>query len=83
MGLSQRALSKRAGLTQAQVSNVENGADMLLSNVVELARALDLEVTLVPRKLMPAFESILRAASADLAPRTEPAYSLDADAVDG
>lgn len=63
--LSQREVSKRAGLTQAQISKAENAADLRLSNLVELARALDLEVALVPRKTVPAVESIVRAANAD------------------
>jgi len=73
--MSQRELSERSGLTQAQISNVENGADMRLSNLVELARALDLELALVPRKTMPAVESIVRTAIAG-APTPELARRL-------
>ena len=83
-GLSQRALSKRAGLTQAQISSVENAGDAKLSSLVELARALDLEVTLVPRKTLPAITSIVRAATADVPPYdNEPAYRLGRDDADG
>ena len=60
-GLSQRALSARVGLTQAHISNIENAAtDLHLSNLMELARALDLEVMLVPRKAVPAAQGLLR-----------------------
>src|SRR5579864_5154972 len=60
-GLSQRALSAKIGLTQAHISNIENAAaDLHLSNLMELARALDLEVMLVPRKAVPAAQGLIR-----------------------
>jgi transcriptional regulator with XRE-family HTH domain len=60
-GLSQRALSAKVGLTQAHISNIENAAaDLHLSNLMELARALDLEVMLVPRKAVPAAQGLIR-----------------------
>lgn len=66
--LSQRDLSALAGVPQAHISKIENGAvDTRLSSLVELARALDLEVMLVPRKLVPAVEAIVRSASAQAA----------------
>jgi transcriptional regulator with XRE-family HTH domain len=63
--LSQRDLGAVAGVPQAHISKIENGAvDTRLSSLVELARALDLEVMLVPRKLVPAVEAIVRSGSA-------------------
>jgi transcriptional regulator with XRE-family HTH domain len=60
-GLSQRALSELAGVPQSHISNIERGAvDLRLSSLVELARVLDLELTLVPRKSIPAVNSIVR-----------------------
>jgi transcriptional regulator with XRE-family HTH domain len=60
-GLSQRTLSAKVGLTQAHISTIENGAaDVHLSNLIELARALDLEVMLVPRKAVPAVQGLVR-----------------------
>jgi len=60
-GLSQRALSKQAGVPQGQISKIENGGvDLRLSSLIGLSRALDLELTLVPRKAMPAVKSIVR-----------------------
>lgn len=78
-GLSQRALSERSGLTQAQISKVENAGDVRLSSLVELARALDLEIALVPRRNMPAVLSITRGFAEDHA---RPAYTLDDDGGD-
>lgn len=59
--LSQRELSKLAGVPQSHISKIENGAvDLRLTSLVELARALDLELTLVPRQAVPAVQSIVR-----------------------
>jgi transcriptional regulator with XRE-family HTH domain len=60
-GLSQRALSKKAGVPQSHISKIENGAvDLRVSSLVELGRVLDLELMLVPRKATPAVQSIVR-----------------------
>lgn len=60
-GLSQRKLSQLAGFPQSHISKIENGAvDLRLSSLIELARVLDLELTLVPRKTLPAINSIVR-----------------------
>jgi len=66
-GLSQRDLSARAGIPQSHISKIERGGtDLRLSSLVELARALDHEVVLVPRKVLPAVEAIVRNASSGL-----------------
>jgi transcriptional regulator with XRE-family HTH domain len=60
-GLSQRALSKKAGVPQSHISKIENGAvDLRVSSLVELGRVLDLELMLVPRKATSAVQSIVR-----------------------
>lgn len=60
-GLSQRALSARSGVPQSHISRIERGAvDIQLSSLVELARALGLELKLVPRKAVPAVDSVVR-----------------------
>src|SRR5688572_32811212 len=59
-GLSQRALGKLAGVPQGHISKIEAGeVDLRVSSLIELARALDLEVTLVPRRTLPAIESVV------------------------
>ena len=83
-GLSQRALSQRAGVPQGHISNIERGAvDLRLSSLVAIARALDLELALVPRKSLPAVKSIARrlesAGGPALHEPPRPAYSLDDD----
>lgn len=62
-GLSQRDLSAKAGVPQSHISKIEGGgADIRLSSLIELARALELELVLVPRHLVPAVEGVLRVA---------------------
>lgn len=69
-GLSQRELSARTGVPQSHISKIESSnADIRLSSLIELARALDLEVKLVPRKALAAVDSVVRST----APATPPA----------
>jgi transcriptional regulator with XRE-family HTH domain len=59
--LSQRELSRLAGVPQAQISRIEsNSVDLRLSSLVAIASALNLEIALVPRKAVPAVKSITR-----------------------
>ena len=59
--LSQRDLSRLAGVPQAQISRIEsNSVDLRLSSLVAIASALDLKLALVPRKALPAVNSITR-----------------------
>lgn len=60
--LSQRELGERIGLPQSNVARLESGGtDPSLSKILELARALDLDLKLVPRKALPAVQGALRA----------------------
>ena len=55
-GLSQRALADKVGLAQSHISKIERGAvDPQTTSVVEIARVLGLELSLVPTSLMPSF----------------------------
>jgi transcriptional regulator with XRE-family HTH domain len=68
-GFSQRELSAKSGVPQSHISKIESGAvDLRVSSLVALARVLDLELELVPRKTVPAVKSIVRSStSADVA----------------
>jgi len=84
--LSQRALSQKIGMPQAHISKIENAAvDLQASSLIEMARALDLEVMLVPRKYVPAVNSLmnLSAPSSMEEEQAQPAYRLDAEDEDG
>ena len=76
-GLTQRALGRKAAVPQSHISKIENGlVDLRLSSLVELARALQLELMLVPRATVPVVQSIIRG---DASEAVRPAYSLDED----
>lgn len=94
-GLSQRALSARIGVPQSHISKIENGrSDIRVSSLVEMARALDLDLKLVPRNAVPAVDSIIRStlplsattsslrAGAERSDAPRPAYQLDEDPED-
>lgn len=52
--LSQRELGQRSGLTQAQISRIENGeVDLRLSSLIALIDVLGLELILTPDTLPP------------------------------
>ncbi len=71
-GLSQRALGDLVGMPQSHISKIESGAvDLQTSSLVQLARALDLELAVVPRTSLPALEALTGARSlAEESPRT-------------
>jgi transcriptional regulator with XRE-family HTH domain len=72
-GLSQRQLSALAGATQSHISKIEAGVvDLQLSSLVQIARALDLEVQLVPKKALNAVKSVVAGFPRD---RTSPALA--------
>ncbi|MEA2080586.1 MAG: helix-turn-helix transcriptional regulator [Pseudomonadota bacterium] len=57
--LSQRAFARKTGVPQSRLSRIENGyIDLRTSNLLEIARALGLEVMLVPRRLVPTVRSL-------------------------
>lgn len=76
-GLSQAALAAKLGLHQRQISDLERGnVDVRLSTIVNVARALDLDLTLIPRPLISAVEALQRTGSG----RDDRAlYALDDD----
>lgn len=73
-GLSQRALSEKAGLSQSHISQIESGTlEPGLSKLIQMARALDLEVVLVPRKMVPAIKNLAAASKPE---RESPTFAL-------
>jgi len=71
-GLSQRDLAARVGIQQAHLSKIELGkVDTRLSSLVEIARALDLDVQLVPRQAIAAVQGAVRAAQSEAVDTTE------------
>ena len=59
--LSQAEVADAAGLSRMTVQKLEAGSvDARISTLVELVRALGLELTLVPRELAPAVETFVR-----------------------
>ena len=84
-GLSQRALSARSGVPQSHISKIESGGvDLRLSSLIALARVLDFELVLAPKKSVPAIKSIIRNSHGkdDESEQVPPAYSLEGDADD-
>jgi transcriptional regulator with XRE-family HTH domain len=58
--LSQEELSKQLGIGQATLSRAETSSDVRLGTLQQIARALDLEPMLVPRRLVPAVDAFVR-----------------------
>ena len=58
-GLSQRDLAERAHVGQSRLARIEAGAaDLRASTLMQLARALDLELVLAPRQVLPAVQAL-------------------------
>lgn len=71
-GMTQKDLGKRVGLPQSHVSKIESGGvDPQLSSLIEMARALEMELVLVPRKQLNAIAAMTEAGSPPA-----PAYRL-------
>ena len=82
-GYSQRELSARSGVPQSHISKIESGGvDLRLSSLIAIARVLDLELFVAPRKSVPAIKSVIRSAQGfqDTDEAIPPAYSLSVDA---
>ena len=84
-GFSQRELGARSGVPQSHISKIESGGvDLRMSSLIALARVLDLELFVAPKKSVPVIKSIIRSSqgikgiSDDVEP-ISPAYQLDRD----
>jgi len=81
-GFSQRELSARSGVPQSHISKIESGGvDLRISSLIALARVLDLELFVAPKKSIPAIKSIIRSSNVinDEGEQISPAYQLDRD----
>lgn len=79
-GLTQAELATRLGLRQRQISDLERATnDPRLTTIQNVARALDLELMLVPRHLIGAVEGMERSTSATTPASQRAMYALDAD----
>ncbi len=71
-GLTQTELGNKLGLPQSHISKIEQGVSSpQLSTLSDMARVLDLELTLVPRLLLPAVRALLSGDDKDK-PRWQP-----------
>ncbi len=71
-GLTQAELGKKLGLPQSHISKIEQElANPQLSTLSDMARMLGLELTLVPRPMLPAVRSLLTGKDTDT-PRWQP-----------
>src|SRR5580658_5643787 len=59
VNLSQNELAEKLGMTQGTISRAEVGYDSRASTLVEMARALDLDLMVVPRRLRSAVELLV------------------------
>ncbi|MCH9769546.1 MAG: helix-turn-helix transcriptional regulator [Gammaproteobacteria bacterium] len=77
-GLSQHALGKELRLPQSHLSKIEAGkTDLRTSSLQAHARALGLELMLVPRHYVPAIKAIIAGQPTNKSP-----WTLDEDADD-
>lgn len=58
-GLTQSELGSRIGQPQSAVSRIERGGDLRVSTLLEIARVLETEPVLVPKRLIPAVQALL------------------------
>ena len=71
-GLTQAELGKKLGLPQSHISKIEQElTNPQLSTLSDMARMLDLELTLVPRSMLPAVRSLITGEDTDT-PRWQP-----------
>lgn len=73
--LTQQELARKLGIRQRQISDLERSTiDPRLSTIQNVARALDLELMLIPRHLISTIEGLQRAAVGSI---KRPMYALD------
>ena len=81
-GWTQRDLASHLGLTQKHISGIESGKIVpRYDTLLELVRALDSDLLMVPRALVPVVQSLVRDHLKDQAGEGEerPLYAADGD----
>lgn len=58
-GISQGSLARALGVSAPNLSRIEHGADLRVSTLLDLARALGLEPMLVPKEAATTVRSVL------------------------
>jgi transcriptional regulator with XRE-family HTH domain len=84
-GFSQRELSRRSGVPQSHISKIESGGvDLRMSSLIALARVLELELFVAPKKFVPAIQSFIRSSQglSDQDEPMSPAYQLEEEGDD-
>ncbi len=75
LGYSQQTVAELAGLTQTYLSRIEGGkVDPRLQTLQDIARALRLEIALVPLELMSIVQNIT---AGNRAPEESPLFQAD------
>src|ERR1700749_2233529 len=62
-GLTQADVGSRIGQPQSSVSRIERGGDLRVSTLLEMARVLELEPMLIPKRLVPAVRALVEHAA--------------------
>ncbi len=74
-GLRQSELARMVGIDSGHLSRIESGKlNPKVTTLTELARALDLEIMLIPRKQVPIAKAMIK--NAEGQKQTVPAYRL-------
>lgn len=60
---TQGDMGKRIGQPQSSVSRIERGGDLRMSTLLEMARVLELEPMLIPKRLVPAVRALIEHAA--------------------
>jgi transcriptional regulator with XRE-family HTH domain len=76
-GLSQEQVAQRAGISRPRYRDVETGAAAArATTLVNIARALGMEIMLIPQAMVPAVQSMLEPADED---DDRPAFTSDVE----
>jgi transcriptional regulator with XRE-family HTH domain len=80
-GLSQEQIAQRANISRPRYRDIETGAAAArATTLVNVARALGLEMMLIPQAMVPAVQSMLQPADDD---DDRPAFMSDVEEEDG